>query len=80
MTKRSICRACFFASLIFSMVVPALAQDADSAATLEKILALPVVTGERVEPVDGFVAYGGTWRVSDDGIVSEVPDSGARRT
>lgn len=80
MTKRSICRACFFASLIFSMVVPALAQDADSAATLEKILALPAVTGERVEPVDGFVAYGGTWRVSDDGIVSEVPDSGARLT
>ena len=78
MTNRSIYLSVLLCS--FLTVVPTFAQETGSAATLEKILALPCVTGERVEPVDGFVAYGGTWRVSDDGVVSAAPDSGARLT
>ena len=46
MTNRSIYLSVLLCS--FLTVVPTFAQETGSAATLEKILALPCVTGERV--------------------------------
>ncbi len=78
--KRSISSALILLLLLVSSAQIASAQNADSTSTLEKILALPHVSGERVEPVERFVAYGGTWNVSNDGVLSTGKDSGPRLT
>lgn len=61
-------------------VLATAAPTDDPAIPLEEILALPCVSGASTEPVEGFVAYGGTWTLSNDGVLSNSGETGARLT
>jgi hypothetical protein len=54
------------------------ARADDTAAPLEKILALPSVSGKLFSPVEGFSAYGGSWSVDADGTLSLAAEAGPR--
>lgn len=82
--KNTLCAAAFLL-LILCSPLGAIAADpaqrvpAIDAQTLEQILELPCVTGEPAQPIDGFVAYGGAWTTTEDGVAARG-EAGPRLT
>ena len=73
----------FLASVAFLLgaILPAVVFAEEDATLMERILALPFVSSDPAEPVEGFEAYDGTWSVDpENGTVATIGESGPRLT